>query len=115
MTLGLRLKAARLRKNMTQADLETASGVKQGTISKIERGDQEQSSYVVALALALDVDPGYLYNGIASSGTGGNGVQETHGEYPGTLPPELRAMWGRLSDNKKKLILGMIAELIDNQ
>ena len=63
MKYGERLRLAREHKKMTQNDLVKSSGVKQGTISKIERGDQDASSFDVDLAYALDIDPMWLKTG----------------------------------------------------
>jgi phage repressor protein C with HTH and peptisase S24 domain len=60
---GDRLRAARIHKGYTQTRLEEKSGVKQGTISKIERGEQDSSSFDIPLAMALDVNPAWLKDG----------------------------------------------------
>ncbi len=60
---GQRLKAARTYKKWSQEELAEKSGVKQGTISKIERGDQAASTYDIELSYALDVHPLWLKNG----------------------------------------------------
>jgi transcriptional regulator with XRE-family HTH domain len=62
-TYAQRLKIARHHKQWTQSELERYSGVKQGTISKIERGGQNFSSFDIELAYALDVDPMWLKTG----------------------------------------------------
>lgn len=63
LTYGERLRAARKHKKLSQTELSSLSGVGQGSISKIERGDQESSAYDVELAFALDVNPLWLKNG----------------------------------------------------
>ena len=60
MTLGLRLRRARKHAKLTQKELESASGVSQKTISKIERGAQGSSSAIVQLASACGVRPQWL-------------------------------------------------------
>lgn len=60
MTLGERLKLAREYAGLTQDGLVDKSGVHQATISKIERGDAERSSFVVELAVACGVQPEWL-------------------------------------------------------
>ena len=60
---GKRLKEARKRKGLSQEQLAKKSGVGQGSISKIERGDQDSSAYDIELALALDVSPLWLKKG----------------------------------------------------
>ncbi len=44
----------------TQEQLCERSGVKQGTISKIERGDQETSAFNLQLATVLEISPHWL-------------------------------------------------------
>lgn len=61
MTLGERLKAARLHAHLdTQEKLAKKSNVSQQTISKIERGLVDSSGYVVHLAKACGVRPEWL-------------------------------------------------------
>lgn len=63
MKYGQRLRLARKHKKWSQERLSEKSGVPQGSISKIERGDQEYSSYDVDLAMALDIHPKWLGDG----------------------------------------------------
>lgn len=58
-----RLKAARDYAGLTQTGLAEKSGVKQGTISKIERGDTDSSTFTVQLAIACGVRPEWLAMG----------------------------------------------------
>ncbi len=66
-TLGERLRWARKRLGWSQERLSEESNVKQGTISKIERGDQSRTSYVTELATALVVSPHWLADGVGSA------------------------------------------------
>ena len=63
MKYGQRLRAARKHKKLTQDELAELSGVKQGSISKIERGDQDRSTFDIDLAISLDVSPKWLKDG----------------------------------------------------
>lgn len=63
LTYGQRLKAARKNKKLSQTDLAEISGVGQGSISKIERGDQESSAYDIELSHHLGVNPMWLKTG----------------------------------------------------
>lgn len=65
MNYGARLRQARHRAGLTQKELEDATGglVKQATISKIERGDQDSSAYDPILAKALGVEAYWLSTG----------------------------------------------------
>lgn len=62
----LTLREARLRRGLTQEQLEERSGVKQTNISAIERGavSDPNSSTVMKLAAALDMDPRALKFGV---------------------------------------------------
>lgn len=55
MKFSERLRRAREHAGLTQEALAQRSGVKQGTISKIERGESESSTFVVQLAIACGV------------------------------------------------------------
>ena len=63
MKYGERLRVAREKKGLSQEDLAKVSGVGQGTISKIERGDQNSSGYDAILSYTLDIDAMWLYSG----------------------------------------------------
>ena len=56
---------AREHAGITQAQLEERSGIKQATISKIERGESENSTFTVRLAVACGVRPAWLDMGEA--------------------------------------------------
>jgi repressor LexA len=59
--LGRRLKAARMRLGLTQTELAERAGVKQNSISEIERGRRRPSRTTLrALSVALDVPEGVL-------------------------------------------------------
>jgi len=57
MKYGERLRKARKLRKLSQPQLAELSGVGQGSISKIERGDQEASTFDVPLAIALRIRP----------------------------------------------------------
>jgi len=61
--LGTRLKEKRLQLGFSQAILAEKSGVKQGTISRIERGNQRKSEYAGQLAKALGCTVEWLVTG----------------------------------------------------
>ena len=63
MKYSQRLKLARKHKNLSQDALSKISGVGQGSISKIERGDQEVSAFDIELAHVLNVSPLWLKTG----------------------------------------------------
>lgn len=59
-TLAQRLRALRRFRGLTQDQLSELSGVKQSDISKIERGETQQTTAIVRLALALKCEPAWL-------------------------------------------------------
>ncbi len=62
--LGMRLKSAREKKNLTQEALEKLSNVSQATISKIESGSKMVSNNEAkSIAKVLGVTPQYLIAG----------------------------------------------------
>jgi SOS-response transcriptional repressor LexA len=62
-TIAQRAKAARLYANLTQKEAEIASGVKQGSISKIERGATLRTIGLLALARIYRADVNWLDSG----------------------------------------------------
>jgi len=59
--LGARIRAAREASEMTQADLGRACGVAANTIARIERGEQEPASLLLAaIARAMSVSADHL-------------------------------------------------------
>lgn len=60
---GNRLRQCRKAAGLTQTQLGERAGVKQGTISKIERGEQDESAKVPLLADVLGVSASWLATG----------------------------------------------------
>ncbi len=61
--------AWRLARRMTQAALATAARIPRPNLSAIERGDREVTLKTLrALALALDIRPGVLADGVMPAG-----------------------------------------------
>jgi transcriptional regulator with XRE-family HTH domain len=59
--LGKNLRAARRLRKLTQEEVASRSGVQQGEISRIERGERDpQVSTLIRLAEALEVAPSRL-------------------------------------------------------
>lgn len=65
--LGMRVRAARKAKGMTQVQLARAAGIDQSTVSKIERGAQASTTDIVSIASALGVDSAFLDKGVTTS------------------------------------------------
>lgn len=68
MELKDRLKQARKSAGLTQAELADRVGIKQASVSEIERGLTRTSGYLVQLAQACGVDPIWLSEGTGSPG-----------------------------------------------
>lgn len=83
LTYGERLLWARKRAGLTQIQLAEASGVKQGTISKIERGDQNESAFDSILGHHLNINSYWLSTG---EGEPVNGSQSQPAPIPQTPP-----------------------------
>ncbi|MET3494194.1 helix-turn-helix domain-containing protein [Variovorax boronicumulans] len=62
-TIAKRAKAARLHAGLTQKQAEALSGVKQGSISKIERGDTTRTMSLLALSRIYRADPNWMDTG----------------------------------------------------
>lgn len=62
-TLGQRLKTARKAKGLTLEQLAALVGLRQPTISRLERGSTQSSSSILTIAKALDIDPMWLQFG----------------------------------------------------
>ncbi|WP_296255598.1 MULTISPECIES: XRE family transcriptional regulator [unclassified Pseudomonas] len=66
MELKDRLKQARKHGNLTQSELAERAGIKQASVSEIERGLTRTSGYLVKLATILQVSPVWLSEGTGS-------------------------------------------------
>jgi phage repressor protein C with HTH and peptisase S24 domain len=63
MSISERLKLARKAAGMTQSELAVRSGLKQSTISDLEVGKSQGTTYVASLAMAMGVSPLWLESG----------------------------------------------------
>lgn len=63
MSLGKRIVIARKLAKMSQEELADAVGCTQGLISKLERGDQNETGLIVKIAKATNTDPFWLDSG----------------------------------------------------
>jgi transcriptional regulator with XRE-family HTH domain len=80
-TLGKRVRGRRQQLKMTQTQLATAAGMNQGDVSKIERGEIQQTTKVVQLAKALDCNPVWMATGDGEM-TAAVGQPERQGRTP---------------------------------
>lgn len=62
-TIGKRVRFARKSLGLTQQQLADKAGVRQQTVSQLERGVNASSTSLVAIARALDVTPEWLESG----------------------------------------------------
>ncbi|WP_170825725.1 LexA family protein [Halomonas caseinilytica] len=63
MSIGDRVRRARKKAGLTQKQLGDAVGVRQATISDLEKGESRSSSYLVQIARICDVDVDWLVSG----------------------------------------------------
>ena len=91
MTLGERIKAARLKKGYSQAELAELLGYKsRSSINKIEvEGRDIPRSSIVKFAKVLDVTPSYLM-GWEQSTDGLDSVDDTNAEEPTEKPSTIK-------------------------
>ena len=60
LSIGTRLREARISKELTQVELGKLAGTSQAVIQKIEHGKVWHPRVVAELAVALDVNPAWL-------------------------------------------------------
>jgi len=70
MELKDRLKYARKRAGLTQSELADKAGIKQASVSEIERGLSRTSAYLVKIATICGVDPLWLAEGVGFAEAG---------------------------------------------
>ena len=63
MSIGDRVRRARKKAGLTQKELGDAVGVKQATISGLEKGDSRSSAYLVQIARVCGVNADWLATG----------------------------------------------------
>lgn len=63
MSIGSRVREARVRAKLTQGQLAAKVGIKQGSLSELETGESVKTTHVVSLAAALGVDALWLETG----------------------------------------------------
>ena len=63
MSIGTRVREARKAAKMTQEELSKRSGLKQSSISDLEVGKSQGTTYLATLAAALGVNPMWLETG----------------------------------------------------
>lgn len=81
MSIGSRIREARKRAKMTQAQLAAKVGMGQGSLSELETGESEGTSLIASLAAALGVNALWLETG---KGLPGDST-ETRGDEEGLL------------------------------
>lgn len=103
-TLAERLKTARTQARLSQKQLEDRSGVSQKTVSKLERGDQANSTQIVQLARACRVRAEWLATGEPPMvDQGAITAAESRATYNAlsTDALEIARMWQDLPDDRR--------------
>lgn len=114
MKYGERLRLARKYKNLSQAELAIISGVKQGTISKIERNGQNYSGFDAQLSDALDIHAMWLRTEEEKFAPGWlNNNSTNHIKKP---PPVIQeTAWQSLPPQTRILIEDILNKTIDGR
>lgn len=105
--IGVRLRHARKVRGLTQVELAKASGVKQASISDLERGESKsfRGTTLVSIAQTLKVRPDWLANG--------------RGQMDGAEPPlpieaeRVARDWLRLAPEVRGRVADMIRTMVD--
>ncbi|WP_122583217.1 LexA family protein [Pseudomonas viridiflava] len=85
MELKDRLKQARKHAQLTQAELAERAGIKQASVSEIERGLTRTSGYLVKFATICQVDPVWLSEGTGSMSRSAEPSNVADVEQPGRM------------------------------
>jgi transcriptional regulator with XRE-family HTH domain len=70
MSIGERVKLARKEAGLTQQELANKAGIKQSTLSELERGDSYGTKTLASMAAALSVNALWLEKGVGPKRTG---------------------------------------------
>jgi transcriptional regulator with XRE-family HTH domain len=130
MNYGERLKFARKMRGYSQIELAKRSGVGQGSISKIERGDQDGSTFDADLSMTLKINPMWLSRGIGEMECGdistglSVGIPVIDDESWRSFSPVIRVFIEEfaikaknhiIDDNGVRLLQGMIDVMANNR
>jgi len=108
MKLGDRLKLAREHANLTQEELGLRAQCGQAVVSKIERGDQDTSAYVVKLAYACNVNPYWLDTGEGDMlAPAGLHLSENSPEY------KIQQLMSQMDERTKQQLLKIGSTLVE--
>lgn len=93
-TLGQRIKSCREARGLTQGELGKSVGLDQTVISKLERGDMQETTKIVQLAQSLRVSAQWLATGKGQMGnaTDPDPMDMEYMRLFSALPPELKLM-----------------------
>lgn len=84
MSIGTRVREARKRAKMTQAQLAAKVGMSQGSLSELESGESAGTTLIASIAAALGVSALWLESG--------KGVAETSATAPGAASQKTALM-----------------------
>lgn len=83
MTIGTRIREARKRAKLTQAQLASRVGMRQATLSELETGESAGTTLLASLAAALGVNALWLETGkgLPDQASGSTAAQEKRGAH----------------------------------
>ncbi|MBV4480028.1 XRE family transcriptional regulator [Pseudomonas khavaziana] len=115
MELKDRLKYARKLASMTQSEVAERAGIKQASVSEIERGLSRTSGYLVRIANACGVDPLWLSEGIGSPEIDGYDHRQPDSDSKMSSADQVRSMLARigkgLPDETRNKILAAVEDV----
>ncbi|WNW11859.1 S24 family peptidase [Pseudomonas sp. DTU_2021_1001937_2_SI_NGA_ILE_001] len=116
MELKDRLKLARKNAGLSQSELAERAGIKQASVSEIERGLSRTSGYLVKIAQICGVDPIWLAEGTAPSGQPSLPALAPAEPPASTSVDQVRSMLAKigngLSEQARNKILAVVDEAV---
>lgn len=110
MKFSERLKIARKHAKLSQEDLALAVGVTQGLISKIERGEQEETAAVVKLAKACNVRVEWLDEGSGEMILKSNPTAQSNADKLTLKNPNYASFFGEKTNKNAHQLTTNVAE-----
>jgi transcriptional regulator with XRE-family HTH domain len=115
MSIGSRIREARKLRAMSQKELATKIGIKQPSLSELETGESQGTTYLARIASALGVNPLWLETGKGSrdagqtSGGGMAGMLELKAETASEL--KMLVVYRSADDREREAIDDVVEEM----